>query len=333
MVDQWSFDNLIFPPSTTPISSELQELDFITYKLLDYYTTILNNNFGARWNTVMQALGLTHSKLEIFKDGYIVAQSIAFPVTSDTLKQNNFQFPLLSLWREEEKWLQLTTDYIFTESDYVLTLTFPPLSAQQYNRIYPFLAAINKKILLSTFNGSDPLYNNNELVMKEIGLSFMKSNGSKYGSMLSADKSGNPVYFPSLQVKLSAYERNKYIPNGELLTGFDVQGDFVDGYTADVISNFVDGYVDTSVGTISSLSPSSGSINGNTLVIMSGFSFDDFEIFSITLNGVPVVKYTVKNPNLIMLITPPTLNTGTGDVVITDTQGRQITLVGGWSYI
>lgn len=330
----WSFDNLLFPPSTSVVSSELQELDYVSYKLLDYYTTIINANFGPRYNTVMQALGLTQSKLDFLQDGYVVAQSIAFPITANLLKQTNLKYPLLSLWREDENWLAWTTDYVLVESNFVLTLTLPPLTAPQYNRLYPFLAAVNKKILLATFLGSDALYNNNELVMKEIGLSFIKSQGSKYGSILSTDKNNATVYFPSLQVKMSVYERNKYVSaNGEPLAGFDIDGQFVDGYAANIIDNFVDGYVDTNQAIISSISPNSGSINGQTLTFINGFSFTGFKIFSITLNGIPVANWNVKSDNLILVISGPTLDAGTGDVVITDTQGRTTTLTSGWTYI
>lgn len=332
MTFQWNFGENNYPPLATSSNNELYDLDKAVYKLLDFYSTILNSEFGPRWTSVTQELGLIHSNFPYLSDGYIIAQTIPYPIPA-LVKTTDFRFPLLSAHRENEKYTDQTDMHINVESDLFLTISFPPLTAPQYNRIYPFLSAMSKKILMATYLTKDAFYHNSENVLASAGISYMAPIGAKYGDLRSAEGGSDVTHYPSIQVHIQIAERDHYISSQyPAYTGTNLQDDMVDGYQpGNPIVDFSSNIVAPKI-SINSVSPTTSPIAGNKLIILSGSGFTDNNIVSVTLCGVPASKITYKTPNCIFLITNGSIPISNGDVVVTDNLGNQYTLTGVFSY-
>lgn len=319
----FSFDNNVYPPELATGRTILVDTDIVNQKMLEYFTGILQANLGAYWAQQASACGMTNSNLQNLNDGYIVGNAICYPPPA-TLKQTDYKFPLLSVYREDENYLQMTTTKILVDSNFVITWTLPPLAnPNQANHLYPFLALVSKTILFYTFEGSDPKYNNGELVWQEAGFAFALVEGAKYGSFLGQD--GKTIY-PSVQIRMKIFEKNQFVPEDyETLNGFDGYIDHVDGYNInDPIVDFITFKTDPGL-TITSFTPQSGPISGNTMVVIYGTGFQEAGLsqqYQITLAGNAVLRWLVKSDTVIIAITAYAPTGTTGPVVITDKFGN-----------
>ncbi|SRR5260221_4727957 len=330
--NKFSFDSAVYPPATGTGNTTLLDLDPVNQKILSFYRGILQANLGARWNEASIAAGIRTTNLPNTIDGYIVGDAICYPPPS-TLKQTDYKFPLLSSYRNKETYRQMSTNHILTESDFQITWTLPPLNTpNQLNLLYPFLSAVSKTILFYTFNGSDPKYNNGELVWQEAGFAFALMDKAEVGSFLGQD---GKTIFPSVQIGLKIFEKNQFVPeNYEPFTGFDVYISEVDGYNINNPLDFIQFSTNPNLA-VNSFSPTSGSINGNTLVVIHGQGFEAANISQqsqIKIANNSVSSFLVKSDTTIIAITGYTTATTSGNIVITDNLGNIATSPHSFSY-
>lgn len=332
--NQFSFDTTIFPLPTNTGNTILTDSDPVSTKILQFYRGILQGNLGDRWAQECIACGMINSNLQNLIDGYIVGDAICYPVPT-TLKQTDYKFPLLSVYRNKETYRQMTTMKIVTESDFKITWTLPPLnSPAQLNHLYPFLAAVSKTILFYTFEGSDPKYNNGELVWKNAGFSFATIDNADIGSFLGQD---GKTFFPSLKISLKVFEQNQFVPaNYEAFTGFDGSIDELDGYNINnPYPNLVQFITNPGL-TISSFNTTSGSINGGTQVIIQGTGFQVAKLSQqqqIVIAGGAVQSFLVVSDTTIIAVTGYVTAPSVGPITITDNQGNMISSVSDFSYV
>jgi hypothetical protein len=83
---------------------------------------------------------------------------------------------------------------------------------------------------------------------------------------------------------------------------------------------------------LTSCSPNSGTIQGNTLLVIQGTGFLVGKIVRVSVCGADVKVINVVSPTVMMVVTNPGISTGTGDVVAYDEQGNAYTLTNGFTY-
>lgn len=330
----FSFDNNVLPPKTGTGNTLLVDADIVNQKILQFYRALLQTNLGARWAQECMACGLVNSNLQSMLDGYIVGDAICYPAPS-TLKQTDYKFPLLSVYRQSEEYGQMSTHHIVTKSRFITNWILPPLNdPNKLNHLYPFLSLVSKTLLYYTFQGSDPKVNNQELFWKEAGFAFATIEGAKFGSFLGQD---GKTIFPSIEMTLEVYERNQAVLSDlETFDGVDGYVSLVDGYNINnPVSDFEDFIADVAL-SVSSFSPSSGPVSGNTLVYIYGNGFEEIQLSQqsqITIAGNAVLAWEVKQDNVILAITGYSKTATSGPIVITDQFGNTATSSAHFTYI
>lgn len=329
----FSFDSNVYPPLTGTGNTTLKDTDIVSYKILQFFEGIIQTNLGARWNEACTACGMVNTKLQSMRDGYAVGNAVCYPVPS-TLQQTDYKFPLLSVYREKEEYRQLSTNHIVIESDFVITWVMPPLAnPNQRNSLYPFLSDVSKTLLFYTFQGHDPKFNNGELVWKEAGFAFALMEGAEYGSYLGQD---GKTEYPSVRIKFKVFERDQFVrDNFESLTGFDGYIDELDGYNINnPIVDFIEFHTNPGL-TVSSFTPNSGPISGNTLVVIYGTGFQEAGLsqqYQVTLAGNAVLRFLIKSDTVMLVITGYAPSGTSGPVVITDQYGNVATSTQNFTY-
>jgi hypothetical protein len=324
----------VFPPPTGTGNTLLADTDITNQKILDFFSGVLQLNLGSRWAQQCTSAGLVNSNLQNMIDGSIVGSTICHPLPS-TLKQTDYHFPILSAYRQDEHYRQMTNNKVVIESNFIITFTLPPLnSPEQLNLIYPFLQAASKTILFYGTAGSDPKYNNGELVWAEAGFAFALMEGCQYGSFLG--QAGKEV-FPSVKINFKVFEENHFVPEDYIpLTGFDGYISELDGYNINnPITNFIEFQTNLTFN-ISELSQTSGSKAGGQMVIIEGTGFQEANLVrqnQITFAGQSVQSFLVKSDTVIIAITGYTVSPISGPVIITDDNGNQAISSVNYSYV
>lgn len=333
----WSSKVLPAPSLTADTTATVKLVDPLLYNLSTFFAQLLNTNLQPRFSNETNHCSLTHSNLDNWVDGYAVAQITDFPLNSLSLKENDFKFPMLNVCVESEEPHQLTLTNVSVKRDFCVNWILPPLTTRQYNRIYHFLGEASKIWIGYGQQGYDPKINLNS-VWKDCEVSFGSLNSIDYQHFSGFDKAGKEANFPAMQFRLSFWERNRNpVPqNFETFTGISLlEEDLYDGYNiANPIEHFIDGYINPDI-ILTQCTPNSGSIQGNTLLVVqgSGFLSQKFLLPSqLTICGTIAKQVVVKSPTVLMVITNPGIQTGTGNIVFTDLQGNQYTLANGYTY-
>jgi hypothetical protein len=305
-----------------------------------FFSQILQSNLLPRFANECSACGLLHSNLDSFVDGVAVAQTIVFPLNKDLLKIDAFRFPLLAIQPVSETYHNFSLTKLVTERMFNVSWILPPLTPLQYNRLYPFFGMASKALLAFGSQGYDPKVSNIS-IWQEIGVSFGFMDSVSYEPYNGLNKQGSSVFFPTIELEMSFVERNQdpvIVNFSDDFTEVDLlQIDLHDGYNqAAPITNFIDGYVFPNI-TIDSCSPATGTVQGNTLVLIKGAGFDPAKVAGVSLDNSPAKQFVVKGPNLIMAISNPSPNfpiyTGSiGPITITDTLNNQYSLPSGFAY-
>jgi hypothetical protein len=344
----YSFDaGTIFPVESNVVdpSPILQLSDPVLYQICVFFTQLLNTNLQPRFSQEALACGVTHANVDNWVDGVAVAQTIDFPIRENLAAATDFKFPLLSIFTEQEEYHQMTLTNVSTKRDFVLHWVFPPLISKQYNHLYHFLQLASKTILGYGQQGFDPKVNpQGPSAWQTAGLSFGTFQGAKYthldGIVAKKGIAGTHGKFPALEMRFSFWERCQLpVPqNFETFTDVYLQENLVDGYNpANPIDNFIDGYIAPDI-TMTSVVPSSGTIQGGTLLFIYGTGFLANKLqdaSQLTICGSPAQTVQMRQPNVMMAITNPGV-AGTagqvGDIIFTDLQGNQYTLPNSYSF-
>jgi len=328
----FGWNNSVFPalPGAT-----LATLDPATSAILRFFRAVIQINLGAAYTADALACGMSQATMSYVQDGYMVAQAVSFPVDS-TLTTTDYQFPLLSVYRNDRKFIQHSSMIPFIESQYFVNFVMPPMTVLQFNKLYKYLSAVSDVLVQRTYQTYDPQYNNGEQVFKTANIAYAEIVSDQYGSFLGAD---GKTEFPSIRMMLTVHEKSQFVAsNYEAFDGADIQVNNADGYNqANPVLNVSDGYADPNL-TINSLSVSSGPVAGGTMVMIYGAGFDNMKSSqtisnAVTFNGAPVSKLLVKSNELLIVITGPGAATGTGSVAVTDSLGNTFVLGNFWTYI
>lgn len=326
----WSYNNAIYPTALPVVEPILAQNDPVAFVCSSYITSFAATYLAPSYAAECKKVGLTNANLNFIKDGYFISMLINNPLNPLLFESSSYKFPLACLYREGERYNQLTLTKLQIISDFVLDIIFPPLTQPQYTRLYSFQHLFSEAFESKFFRGTDPLYQNGTPVFQMAGLSWLTLTGTKYDPLVVMDAKENRIYFPKLTVRFSAYERQKFVSaNAAPLSSVDVSLNLVSGEYPSIPYHFADGYVPT-VPSITGISPSSGSVAGNTSLAIAGTCLTD--IVSVSLCGVPVKMLLVNNKSLLLASSGPSLSAVTGDLVAIDNQGGVHTLRNVYTY-
>jgi hypothetical protein len=331
MASHFGYNTTVFPLTA---GATLATADTPTNTILRYYSNIIQANLGAAFAADAAQCNFLHASLNYIVDGSMVAQAVSFPVSS-TLKITDYKFPLLSVYRTKRDFVQHSSLKVMIESQYDVCFILPPLTTRQFNFLYKYLELVSDVLVTRTWQGFDPLYNSGEQVWKSANIAYAEMHNDQYGSFLGADGS---TEFPSIKLNIKMMEETQNVLSDfNSLNKVSIEVDLYDGYNlSNPVKNITDGYVNPNLG-ISSLSVSSGSIAGGTLVTILGAGFQNINSsltpsFAATFNNVPVNSLIVKDTNTMLVKTGAASQTGIGNVILTDILGNSINLVDGWTY-
>jgi len=295
---------------------------------------LLNANLLPRFTDEAVACGMTHAKLDNWVDGYAVAQRTFFILNESLLRVNDLKFPHLNVVVEEEHPTNITLTNSAVKRDICVSWILPPLNAMQSNRLIPFQGLASKTFLAFGQQGYDPKTGNTSF-WKTAGLSFGSLNSVSIDYLEGFDKHDKDAFFPVVEFRLSFWERNQLpVPeNFETFTSVYLQENLVDaGNPANPIVPFIDGYIEPNV-TITSCTPNTGSIQGQTLIAIQGTGFLPGKIIQLSVCGASITNFMIQSQTMIVAITVPgIIGISTGDVVLTDNLGNSYALVNGYTY-
>lgn len=154
---QFKLGNAIYPLDPASSNSLLQDVNAPLYYALDYFSAMIRQHLGARWDVAVLAAGLPEY------DGYVVRTALPYDPTPELIT-SQVKLPLLAVWEDEGTEEQKTLSWYHTVSTWKATYVLPPMTAAQKELLHPFLKAAKNTIADRTIQGHDPSYLNNLVV-------------------------------------------------------------------------------------------------------------------------------------------------------------------------
>jgi hypothetical protein len=340
----WSFtNNTVYPLPDTSVNATPTALlgDLTLYTLANFARQLLNSNLLPRFASDMLNVGISNANLPTYQDGYAVSEVVFYPLYPNILSTTNFKFPLLSISQKGMTPFEFSTVYNALQRDFTITWIMPPMLSTQLNALAPWLSTIAQVFTGYLPLGYDPKLNQTNSCWLNIGIGWGqtgKVNLAPFKGQQVVNGNFQDAVFPAFSIDYSLVELEQLgLPQNfpYSFTGLDITQYTADGYNPNNPFLFTDAYAPVGLG-ITSLTPNSGSArNGNTLVILDGYTFISSNTYTVSLNGSTCKAVTVTNPNVLMCVSNPSINyaTGTGNVVVTDQFGNSTTFVNGWTYI
>lgn len=177
--------------------SSLIKLDPCLYYMLDYYSTTITSHTRNAWNYYCNILGKTE----------LINKPVAYNLPYDPLpfeQSTFFEFPLLAIYRQSNKYEYKTFVYDHIISKFNLIYVMPPLDAASTEVLYPFLTHIARIIQDKTESNADPTYSNNENVWIKTGIEQIKVLSAEFGKIPNINSN---MHFPALSIEIEAIER------------------------------------------------------------------------------------------------------------------------------
>jgi hypothetical protein len=238
-------------PLDFPIIEPITSLnDPVLETLCGFIKGIINHYVSPSFTYEAQQTKLTTADGVQYVGTGAVGDVLCFPLNPNTLQTTTLKFPLVSIYRTNSETLQFSLVKVMTISSFTINYILPPLTIQQYNRLYCFLEIIYKVIANCMSNGRDANYNNGELVFKECGLAFQTFSGVKYEPVVAEiphGKETKQLFFPMMEMHFTAYEPKRPDYTNLLpISGFNVEISEIDSSEPNDPYHITDGYVNFS---------------------------------------------------------------------------------------
>jgi hypothetical protein len=315
-----------FPLTSDTTNSLLRDADPAIYYALEFFAQVITTHLGDRLVAEATAVGATQ-----------ITSAVAETLPIDPeqfLTEEHIRFPLLTLHRESTSYKFITKR---RRANHKLKLAYilPPLRAAEAERLLPILHAVGSLIDQKAVQGRDPAYTPTAPVgtagefvwsNSRAGLASVEVKESSTGAF----SASTDLFFPAIVMTVEMSElADSNACDGEYVSfeGADVEVDQrqdFDGTTLESVADF-----NTYQGpTITSVSPTSGSVDGNTLVTITGTRFKTGTRPSVLFDGAAADAVTVVSTTTITCRTPPhaAYPSFTADVLVIATDGQTVTL-------
>lgn len=230
--------NTYFPLVPATGNSILFDTDASIYWLQKYFKAALQYYDGYRFAQECNAANIPSSIMS----SNMVAQSYnfdPFPYLEDT----NTKFPLLSIYRTNGSFSELTISHQRSESFVRIVWSLPPLTASQMQRMYPFFTAVAKTISNRSECPRDPNFMDGYNWGAAAGFDSITVLDYEIVDKIRKDKSTD-IPFTSIMMTLRLRERDNTAPDQFVnFNGADVDMDLInkpDDTPAQIYQDFVD---------------------------------------------------------------------------------------------
>lgn len=316
--------------------------DQLLYQIGTFFQQILNSNLLPRFAEDMLAIGVSATNVPTYQDGYAAAQVVDYPLYPHILSTNAYKFPLISVVQTGLATNQHTIVKVGMRRDIKVSWILPPMTGSQSLIFQPYLAIAAKAWADYAGIGYDPKVNTQSIWLTAgvVDAILGEFSFAPFQGQQPASNSGwQQVAFPAMTFSLSVWEDNQLgLPQNALpdFVGGYIQVNLADGYNVNnPLDNIADGYAYPNL-SLTSLSTSTGSVQGETLVFISGQGFVPQNTYTITFNGAVAnaIATSVRNTQMLQTITNPAINAtpGVGNVVVTDQFGHTAILINAWEY-
>lgn len=213
-----------YPLTASTANSLLRDADPSIYFALDFLGAMLVTHLGARFAAQVAKIGAG----KLFPAG-IVAHKVSYDPAS-YLSQEQVRFPLLAVYRIEDTYDELTTQYRRESGKIGIAYVLSPMTPGQADALNPILKAVASVVQMRIEQGMDPTYAPpggalGDRVWAAGGLMEIKLDSSKW---LDYPGEGN-MHFPCWMGTASVLERSDWVPADYLpFAGADVHIDLVD---------------------------------------------------------------------------------------------------------
>lgn len=126
--------NAVLPLTASTANSLLKDADPVIFTLLDFVSGVIAHYVGSRWTAEWADADLAGTQP--------VAFNIGAMDPSLYMQQQQFKFPLLSIYRKSKRTINSTMTHITKQSFIDVVYTFPALDVRQGQKLLPFLNTI-----------------------------------------------------------------------------------------------------------------------------------------------------------------------------------------------
>jgi len=305
----------VFPLVSPGTNTALQDADPTLFYALDFWAAMIRQHVGARMLSVIANLSPPLNWTNSTGAPDVVRQQYPYDV-GPYLLELQAQMPLLACWRGTTTYNKHTAGYYDDNCKFTLAYVLPPLHASQAEQLIPFLRAIEADIRNRTDQAWDPSYAPPGGTLGDQFDSAAYANVEEIGFLDGAHgampASGNLV-FPTLIMHGFVIERDNLV-NGQFPTfgGGDITVNLVsDDLTT--IPDFVEASTQQAP-TITSLSTTSGTIDGGTSVTFTGTLFLTNPM--VLFGNTPATNIVWNSATSITCETPAVSGPGTMGVVV-----------------
>ncbi|MCL2450416.1 MAG: IPT/TIG domain-containing protein [Polyangiaceae bacterium] len=317
------------PLSTSSGNSLLFDADRTIFYVLDFFGYLITTYPGPRLVQAMAAAGVMGA------NALPLSRAVAQKYPTDPgpyLQENQFQFPLLCVYRTRATTTQKTAGWEEDQCGLEVLYALPPLNLGQAERVQPILNAVVTALRHKLTQSYDPGYAPpggqpgdspwdppfafvDQIALTEWRFGFLEGT--------------NNLYFPAVTITGFVKERENYVPTGAgPLNGADITGDLY-GADGTVLDPFVQAST-ASAPTITALSVSSGPAGGGTVVTLTGTGFENGPQWGpaelqVLFGGRPASAIRWNSPTRVAATTPAMLGAGTVAVVLTNPDGQTAT--------
>lgn len=339
MTDYATFQtaNAVFPLTNTSGNTLLQDADPALYHALAFWSAMIQQHVGTRLVAAMTAAGVSTAGGSI--TSAVMAQ-YPYDVT-DYMVESQVVFPCLAAFRRSTSTRKLAADYEDDTTKLSLMYVLPPLTAAQAEQVFPILGAVYKVLRNRTTAGWDPSYtppggasvtpgpwSAAYANIEEIGIT-----SAEFGKL---PGEGNLI-FPTLLCDAYVIERDNYVADATSgnvkYAGGDIAVSLVNPADGTSIANVVQTSTQLAP-TLTSLSVTTGTIQGGTAVTITGTLFNPAwtRPHSVYFGGVQATSVVVVNATTITCVTPAVAGPGVVAVTFTNGDGQSASLGAAYTY-
>lgn len=244
MVDyaQWGHGGATYPLTASTSNSLLRDADPALFFALDFWGWAIGHALNAR----VAAMVATMTRPPLAS---ALAESVPYDI-ADYLTTKQFKFPLLAVWRDDDKMRDLTAARRTNACNVSLAYVLPALDAAQAEQLLPLRRAVVATIDKLTRQGWHPSYTPpgdalGGVVWGEDNANIQAVDivAAEYGYLPALDKTD--VKFPAVLIQAVIHERDEVVAGAlEAFAGADVNIDVRDEATSTTVSNVVQAKTD-----------------------------------------------------------------------------------------
>jgi hypothetical protein len=315
LVKRFKHGGVEYPITSETDNTLLEDADPALFYAGQFFENVLNTYVGPRLLTQAALSGLNFPSA--------VQKRIHVP-PEPFLFSGQLQFPIFCLHRSEDEWSNANKAFNYDASVWEWAYLLPPLLPGQIERLYHIYRSV--AVVISTFamQSFDPDFEEGATLRDLSGIRKMVAGPVKYGGFEQVNDQDSR-WWRAVSGKLIVEEQDSNAEDVfQQFKGVNVDVDLA----APNVEPF-EGFVEVSTPedlTIETVSPSTGTRQGSTLVTIDGTGFrPGAGTYQVLFGGAYATNVVVVHPTRILCITPPRTDSPTfaADVQVIGPAGEE----------